>query len=172
MHSYKKTLVLLILLLFYLPVHTVQAESFGFEPAQACITPVHASADLGHSLILELAQNNKQRARGLMERTELGDFQGMLFIYPRAAIRGFWMYRTLIALDIAFISAEGMVLEIQQMPPCTARRSIECPSYAPSQPYTMALEMAAGRFAVLGIQAGSELKLGACQRTNTGEKNE
>lgn len=172
MHYYKKILVLLIILLVYLPIKPAQAENFGFESAQACITKANANVGKAHLLMLELAQNNKQRARGLMERTELGDFEGMLFIYPRAAVRGFWMYRTLIPLDIAFINAQGVVLEIQQMTPCPARRSIQCPSYAPSQPYTMALEMATGRFAALGIQTGSVLKLGACPATSVGETNE
>lgn len=159
MQTYNKIILVVVIATLGWWVMAAQATNITFERSAGCMVINQATA---HTLSLELAQNNKQRARGLMERTTLGELEGMLFIYPNAATRGFWMYRTRIALDIAFINAEGLVLETQKMTPCESNRSIECPTYAPQQPYSTALEMAAGAFAQLGIAPGSKFTLGSC----------
>lgn len=166
MHPYKKYMFILISSFAFSLVVSGKSAAVSFEQTPACITTafVQMQDKKEHNLMVEVANTNKKRARGLMERNSLGDFQGMIFIYPNAAVRGFWMFQTHIALDIAYMNAEGEVLETLQMQPCASRRSFECPSYAPKEPFTMALEMAAGRFSTLGITAGSQFNLGTCQR--------
>ncbi|WP_157980698.1 DUF192 domain-containing protein [Aliidiomarina taiwanensis] len=133
-----------------------------FETRQACITSPALQGQQPTLLQLEVAETNEQRARGLMERTSLSDNSGMVFIYPTTGLRSFWMYRTRIPLDIAFMNAQGVVMEVQQMAPCHERKASRCPTYRPAVPYKMALEMAAGRFAALHITTGSKLSLHAC----------
>ncbi len=157
MHPYKKLMLVLAVITIAL-LSSVATATVIFEQAEACLTTSTGE----HRLQVEVAKNNQQRARGLMERTELGDYQGMVFIYPSAAVRGFWMFQTRIALDIAYMNAAGQVLETLQMTPCRSRRSFECPSYLANMPFTMALEMAAGRFAALEVTTGSLFKFGTC----------
>src|SRR4051812_5285808 len=57
------------------------------------------------SLTLELAESSDQHTMGLMERRSLLHDAGMLFLYPavQPESSAFWMFRTCIPLDIAFI---------------------------------------------------------------------
>ena len=94
---------------------------------------------------------------GLMERQRLADSAGMLFVYdstqpPNA---GFWMFRTRIPLDIAFLDSAGVVRAIRAMTPCEALLAQGCPTYDPGVPYRYALEVNAGYFQKHGIIVGS-----------------
>jgi len=110
-------------------------------------------------LKLELARNEAQRTMGLMERRHLNENAGMLFLYdstqpPNA---GYWMYRTRIPLDIAFMDSTGAVRAVLGMVPCTATLIEGCPSYPPNVPYRYALEMNAGYFAQHQVAVGDVL---------------
>lgn len=107
-------------------------------------------------LEVEMARTASERSRGLMDRDHLPAQAGMLFLYdqPQSPRNGFWMYRTRIALDIAFIDAAGRIAEIHRMTPCTAARAGECPVTRPTVPYRAALEVNAGAFAAMGVAVG------------------
>ncbi len=62
------------------------------------------------TLVAELAENDQQRALGLMERRHLADSAGMLFLYPAdtSADAGYWMFRTRIPLDIAYVEVSDV----------------------------------------------------------------
>ena len=68
-------------------------------------------------LLVELAETPDQRTLGLMERRQMADTVGMLFVYPtdQPATSGFWMFRTRIPLEIAFVDSTGTVRAIKQM---------------------------------------------------------
>lgn len=102
---------------------------------------------------VEVADDDPERNRGLMERTVLAADAGMLFLYDRPVFNGFWMYRTLLPLDIAFIDEQGHILEIQHMQPCLGEAS-SCPATQPREAYLAALEVNAGTFDRLGIRVG------------------
>src|SRR5688572_21060190 len=53
-------------------------------------------------LAVELAESERQHARGLMYRQKLGEGEGMLFIFPDLGIRSFWMKNTFVDLAIGF----------------------------------------------------------------------
>ncbi len=48
---------------------------------------------------------------------ELGDNEGMIFVFSTAAPLSFWMENTLIPLDIAYLDDKGKILNIRQMQP-------------------------------------------------------
>lgn len=110
---------------------------------------------------VEVARTQEQRTMGLMERTSLSDSAGMLFLYERdeRANSGFWMFRTRIPLDIAFMDSTGRIVAIRQMAPCTASLMSGCPSYEPGVPYRAALEVNQGVFARHGIAIGTRVEL-------------
>jgi uncharacterized membrane protein (UPF0127 family) len=107
----------------------------------------------------ELAETAEQRAYGLMERSSLPDDHGMLFTYaePQAPDAGFWMYRTLIPLDIAFLDDEGRVIAFHAMEPCASPYPQVCRTYAPGAPYRSALEVARGYFQRRGVAIGDRI---------------
>lgn len=124
---------------------------------QACLV----SADQAASIRIEIARTPAQRSRGLMEREWLAPDAGMLFVYrsQRRADDSFWMYQTLIPLDIAFLDRQGEILTIRQMTPCPADQGKDCPTYAAGVPYYLALEMNLGYFENHGFEPGDRLSL-------------
>ena len=97
---------------------------------------------------VELAIDSAQRTMGLMERQSLAPDAGMLFLFDstQAATRGFWMFRTRIPLDIAYIDSAGVIGSIVAMQPCAARLIQGCPSYPAGVPYRATLEVNPGFF--------------------------
>lgn len=112
-------------------------------------------------LTVELARTTDQQTMGLMERRELGPDAGMLFLYrsmqPESS--AFWMFRTRIPLDIAFIDSIGIIRSLHTMAPCTSVLVAGCPNYAAGARYVAALEMNAGWFARKQIQVGDRVLL-------------
>jgi uncharacterized protein len=119
---------------------------------QAPSERVTITAD-GQSLSVEVARTAAQRERGLMERTNLGPRDGMIFVFDRDDHLTFWMKNTPTPLSIAFLSVEGRILEIQDMEPFseTIVRSQRSARYA--------LEMKKGAFEELGIREGDSFTL-------------
>ncbi|MCU5782538.1 hypothetical protein MA04_01838 [Alcanivorax balearicus MACL04] len=111
-------------------------------------------------ILVELADTGEERARGLMERDNLGEFKGMLFRFerPQPAVNGFWMFNTRIPLDIAFLDPSGEILAIHTMEPCTHSEPSSCPVYRPGASYSSALEVNAGFFARHGVTPGSRVR--------------
>ncbi len=111
-------------------------------------------------LLVELADTREERARGLMERDELGAFKGMWFRFerPQPAANGFWMFNTRIPLDIAFLDQSGEILTIHTMEPCLHRDPYSCPVYRSDARYSNALEVNAGFFARHGVTPGSRVR--------------
>jgi len=64
---------------------------------------------------LELAVDDLSRARGLGGRTSVPDDGGMLFVFPEAAERTFWMKDCLTDIDIMFLGPTGRVLSTEVM---------------------------------------------------------
>ncbi len=111
------------------------------------------------ALTVELARTPEQQRLGLMERRRLAERAGMLFVYDtlQPATAGFWMFRTRIPLDIAFLDDSGVVRAVRQMAPCTSTMPQGCPTYEPGVPYRYALEAGEGAFARLGLAIGSRV---------------
>lgn len=92
-------------------------------------------------LLVTVADTSELRRSGLMFVEDLGDLDGMLFVFEADTSGGFWMKNTLLPLDIAFFDAEGRFVDGFAMEPCTAD---PCPTYVPSGSYRYALEMEEG----------------------------
>ncbi len=112
----------------------------------------------GRALTLALADTEPVRERGLMEITDLGSLDGMLFRFDRPAFWTFWMKDTLIPLDIAFFASDGRFVSRTTMPPC---RSNPCPTYGAAAPFLFAIEAPAGRLDFLGFGATLRVSLPA-----------
>jgi len=105
-----------------------------------------------HKLTAEVATTPAQMQTGLMNRFSLKTDHGMLFAYERPEPLSFWMRNTYIALSIAFISADGTILNIEDMQPQTDD------PHGSKGPAQYALEMKKGWFAERGIVAGNRVE--------------
>ncbi|MCC5878289.1 MAG: DUF192 domain-containing protein [Idiomarina sp.] len=121
-------------------------------------------ADSAVMIKAELAVNDAQRSRGLMHREHLGADEGMLFYYPRSDYRGFWMFQTLIVLDIAFIDDDGRISQIKTMEPCMSSNPRHCPGYQSNSAARAALELNGGAFADFGIMEGDYVLERTCEQ--------
>jgi len=101
----------------------------------------------------EIAEDEAKRRKGLMERTELAENAGMLFVYDREQSLSFWMRNTLIPLSIAYIGAEGRIVDIQDMQPLD-----ETP-HPSAEPAQYALEVNQGLFEERGVEVGDEVEV-------------
>lgn len=126
---------------------------------QACLISENQAVPLD----IEIARSARERSRGLMERQTLAPDAGMLFVYneERDAEHSFWMYRTLIPLDIAYMDKAGTIRAIRQMQPCPPEKGRDCPTYAAGVPFHLALEMNHGYFQRRGFGVGDQLSMDA-----------
>lgn len=115
----------------------------------------------GQRYYVEIADDDRERARGLMFRDELGSNEGMLFIWRQPAPRSFWMLNTRIPLDIVYIGPDlDIVGWSLDTPPCRTRR---CPNYPSGAPAQYVLEVNAGEMARLGVEIGDSVRVGNIQ---------
>jgi uncharacterized membrane protein (UPF0127 family) len=106
----------------------------------------------GVAVSAEIADNEELRARGLMHRDSLVEDHGMLFVYGTAQVRSFWMRNTRIPLDIAFIDANGVIINIEHMEPQSDQ------NYFSQGPMMYALEMSQGWFEANDVKPGARLE--------------
>jgi uncharacterized membrane protein (UPF0127 family) len=105
----------------------------------------------------ELATTAESRRRGLMERAMLPVDRGMLFVFETAQPLSFWMFNTLIPLDMIFADTQRRITTIHAaVPPC--RPPTRCPSYVSDGLAQFVLEVNAGTAAKAGIAIGDELR--------------
>lgn len=100
---------------------------------------------------VETAVTVQEQQRGFMNRKEIPDGTGMIFIYKRDEKLRFWMKDTPHPLSIAFIDSAGRIREISDMQPF----SLDVISSTHSVRY--ALEVPAGYFTRAGITIGDTL---------------
>jgi uncharacterized membrane protein (UPF0127 family) len=112
-------------------------------------------------LTVQLAETEPQRTMGLMERRSLAPDAGMLFLYDsiQSDSSAFWMFRTRIPLDIAFIDSAGTIRTVLTMQPCPSDLAQGCPSYPANARFLAALEVNAGYFARRRIGVGDRVLL-------------
>jgi uncharacterized membrane protein (UPF0127 family) len=105
-----------------------------------------------HVVTAEIAATDETRQIGLMYRFSLAPDHGMLFVHDVSRPLSFWMRNTFIPLSIAFIDANGRIINIEDMAPQVERLTWS------AGPALYALEMKKGWFAQKGIGPGTEVK--------------
>ena len=108
---------------------------------------------------VEIADDDAERARGLMFRDVLPARHGMLFIHERQEPQAYWMKNTRIPLDILYFdNARKLVSQQRDVPPCALGDA--CPPYPSDAPARFVLELNAGEAARLQLNEGAELHFG------------
>jgi len=121
----------------------VDAAGRPLEP----LTVVTASGS--HAFMVEIADDDASRQRGMMFRPPLEDDRGMLFEFPTSREQSFWMRNTPNSLDIIYIAPNGRIVSIASH--ATPFSETPIPSNGSANGV---LELRAGRAEEIGAKAG------------------
>lgn len=102
---------------------------------------------------VEIADDEAERAQGLMYRERLASGAGMLFVYDHPQPVSFWMMNTLIPLDMIFIGADGEVLGVHANAVPGDTTAIPGP-----RDTLMVLEISGGLAERLGLAKGAQMR--------------
>ena len=150
----KMTINLLPLLLLLLSV-TAQAQT-----AQTELPRVNMQAGM-YQINAQVASTPEQRAIGLMNRPDMPQQEGMLFVFENPQVQCFWMKNTLMPLTAAFIADDGSIVNLADMKPQTTD------SHCSDKPVRYVLEMKQGWFAAKQIRKGYVLKSSMFNNTSS-----
>ena len=106
------------------------------------------------SVSVEVATTPETRETGLMNRTELTQDAGMLFVYPPDRAIALWMKNTLIPLDMLFIDDAGVIRFIKHEAQPHDLTPVPGPTGVAAR---AALELNGGRAEALGIVVGDRI---------------
>lgn len=107
-----------------------------------------------YSFDVEVADSTTERATGLMNRTELADDAGMIFVWDEDTLSSFWMKDTLISLDILFIDMGKFIVYIQPSATPLSEDLI-----TPTSSFRYVLEVASGFVGRSGVVVGDQVEL-------------
>ena len=102
---------------------------------------------------VEIADDGKERAQGLMFRDTLAPDAGMLFDYFEEQETSFWMQNTLIPLDMIFIGADGAVKNIH-----VNAKPLDTTGIPSGVPVRFVLEIPGGRSKEIGLAVGDRME--------------
>jgi uncharacterized protein len=101
---------------------------------------------------IQIADNDDERAEGLMWRKFMPEDDGMLFIFGDEEPLTFWMKNTYITLDMVFADKSGNIVSI--FPEATPLSEASIPS---GQPAKYVVEVNGGFCARFGINVGDKI---------------
>lgn len=101
---------------------------------------------------IQIADNDQERAQGLMWRASMPEDDGMLFIFDKQKILTFWMKNTYIPLDMVFADKTGKIVMIHAEAVPFSEASITS-----DQPAKYVVEVNGGFCARYGIKDGDSI---------------
>ena len=106
---------------------------------------------------LMIADDKAEQQTGLMHRQpeDLGENEGMLFVFDDEDWRGFWMKDTPAPLDIVYVAADGTVVNVRRGTPFSERMVHS------AGPAKYVIEVAQGRAEAVGVGRGTKLTIPA-----------
>jgi uncharacterized protein len=146
-------------LVFCLLLFAFAELMFSIMPSQANAKMPVARIASKHLVSLEVASTDAEIERGLMFRTSLPEDAGMIFLFSPARAVKFWMYHTLISLDMCFIHNGKIVKICQNVPPCRSENQFDCPTYPEGDGLVVSevLELNGGYAKRHGIKEGDSI---------------
>lgn len=169
-------IALVVVLVSVYAVFSTLAKQSYFDPAQKDVDQARSAPDpqpaqnnpqelskikVGNSeIFVEIADNDRERVRGLSGRESLAEDVGMLFLYDRDTIPAFWMYEMRFDIDIIWIR-DSVVVDISENVPAPEPDTprAELPRYYPSTTVDSILEVNAGFVEQNSISIGDKVVL-------------
>ena len=139
--------------------------------SQGCVSPSQTSyasvTIVGELYELELSLDLHSRVTGMMHREEIPQHGGMLFVFPDAIERSFWMKNCFVNIDLIFLDSRGTVTATYSMliePPQDDNESeweyeSRLKHYWSNGPAMFAIELAEGSIQRLGLRVNDQIAL-------------
>jgi uncharacterized protein len=141
---------------FIILVAIVAASVFYFVSSHTVTIKTNRKT---YKLLVEIADDNQERATGLMEKTSFSDDKAMLFVYGKEGYPSFWMKNMKFPIDIIFIGSDFKIRQIESgVQPCPAN-ALECTYITPSFPVQYVLEVNSGYTKGRQIEVGDVVTL-------------
>ena len=148
MFKSKKSLILITLLFAFITLVSCKSKKLP-------VKDIKIIRQDGSEFIVkaEIAEKPEDRNHGFMERKNIPDGTGMLFIFERDQTLSFWMKNTPHPLSIAYIDSKGKIRNIFDMNPYSTDSIISTVSVR------YALEVPQGWYKKNGITEGDTVVL-------------
>lgn len=148
MLSSKKSLFLLLIILSLTQLLSCKSKKL---PVKEII--IQRQDGTQFTVSAEIAEKTEDRNHGFMERKNIPDGTGMLFVFEKDQILSFWMKNTPHPLSIAYIDSKGKIRDIFDMTPYSTASVISTVSVR------YALEVPQGWYKKNGITKGDTVIL-------------
>lgn len=110
----------------------------------------------GHPLLAEVARTPVEREKALAYRQAFKSERCMFIIPPESGLHPVQTTKFLIPFDVAWIDAEGVVVEtLASVPPC--RTGVDCPPHGGTKPSRYHLFLAPGTLRRLNLLPGDKI---------------
>lgn len=109
-------------------------------------------------IYIEIADTDEKRAKGLSGRKNLGDNEGMLFVFPAKNIYPFWMKGMNFPLDFIWIDDFTIVDLTRNAPPLAEEKNLSV-FYTSKEKINRVLEVKAGKIDEWKINIGDRILL-------------
>ena len=143
----KENFIVFIILLIAFAItvfvyYGLDINNYDKEKSKVLENKIDVVFDATSAVRAEVANTDIEKTKGLMNRENLEDDEGMLFNFTSEKNRSFWMKNTLIPLDIIFMDKDRKIVDvIESMKPCPEE---PCKVYESGYPAMYALEVNAG----------------------------
>ncbi|WP_431322539.1 DUF192 domain-containing protein [Rhizobium sp. YTU87027] len=145
-HWIRSALAALFFILAF-PAFSQQPMTFDKEPLI-----IQTASGKRLNFVVEIADTNEQRQRGLMYRKEMADDAGMIFDFGVSRRVQMWMENTILPLDMLFVDSTGTIRNIKQNAVPYSRDIIDSMTEV-----KYVIELNAGVTAKLGIKPGDKV---------------
>jgi uncharacterized membrane protein (UPF0127 family) len=140
-------------------VLAVMAQGAGAVCAPGMVE-LRSTAGTVMRFTVELADDEAERALGLMNRAQMASSAGMLFAYQTPQHSYFWMKNTLIALDMIFADATGTVTHVH-----SNAKPLDTTPIDGGDNVTYVLEINGGLAKRLGLAEGAVMRSAVMDQT-------
>lgn len=144
----KKILLLLAILSFGGLVFI----SKGLSPADVKFKTIYINS---HKFIVEIADTDEKRVKGLSDRDTLAQNAGMLFVFPTPGFYRFWMKDMKFPLDFVWINDDRIVDLTENVPATTSSSDLK--TFTAKYPFDKVLEVNAGTVKLFNIAIGDTI---------------
>lgn len=125
----------------------------SFEAQGQLVFIKHGSGKVITMITIQIADNDQERAEGLMWRKYMPENEGMLFIFDHQEIQTFWMKNTYIPLDMIFADKSGVIVSIHK-----DAAPLDETTISSGTPAQYVVEVNAGFCSQYGIKAGDRIE--------------
>ena len=146
----KYFLILLIIFLIIFLAYNSMSKKKELNFRNVCIN--------NNCFEVEIARTIEEKRQGLMNRDNLPESKGMLFIYSSEGFYSFWMKNMEFPLDIIWINKDKEIVHIKKnVQPCLENT---CHGFGSEEKAMYILEINSGLIDKIGIKIGDKIFFG------------